>query len=324
MSDSGGLLYAIILNGKGQGRRIDWSELSLPLMAGEFLWMHFDYTAEQAQNWMNDHSGLHPADVEALMKEETRPRTTISHDGLLVNLRGVNLNPGANPEDMVALRIWLNNSRIISSRYRPHMWETDMLAAIEDGQGPVSCADFLSMVTDLMVGRIHQVVEDIEEQLDELEETMLEQKSASVRGQLADLRRQAINLRRYLAPQREAMARLQSDKISWFDDATRMHLRESHDRMIRIVEDLDATRERAAIASDELSSRVAEQLNQRMYMLSMVAAMFMPLTFLTGLLGINVGGIPGAENKQAFVWVCYILGGIGIVLYFIFRKRKWM
>jgi zinc transporter len=59
-------------------------------------------------------------------------------------------------------------------------------------------------------------------------------------------------------------------------------------------------------------------------MLSMVAAMFMPLTFLTGLLGINVGGIPGAADKHAFLWVCYILAAIGLLLYFIFRKRKWM
>lgn len=324
MPDSGGLLYAFILDSNGSGRRIDWNNLSQPPADGEFVWLHFDYTIQQAQDWMQNHSGLHPADIEALIKEETRPRTIMSHDGLLVNLRGVNLNPGANPEDMVALRIWLNGSRIITTRYRTHMWEADMLAAIESGDGPVSSIDFLAMVTELMLGRIHTVVEEIEEQLAELEETMLEQKSASVRGQLADLRRQAINLRRYLAPQREALARLQSEKISWFDDATRMHLRESHDRMVRIVEDLDATRERAAIATDELASREAEQLNQRMYMLSMVAAMFMPLTFLTGLLGINVGGIPGAENKQAFIWVCYILAAIGLLLYLVFRKRKWM
>ncbi|MDH5444724.1 MAG: zinc transporter ZntB [Gammaproteobacteria bacterium] len=319
-----GLLHAFLLDGKGHGRELTHSEIPGTTQDGEFFWLHFDYTQQQAQDWLSNSSELHPADVEALLKDETRPRTVVSQDGLLVNLRGVNLNPGANPEDMVALRIWLNGNRIITTRYRRHMWEADMLAAITAGKAPVSCGDFLAVVADLMVGRIHDVVEYLEEQVAGLEETMLEKKSQTVRNLLVEMRRQAINLRRYLAPQREAMARLQSDKISWFTEADRMYLRESHDRMVRVVEDLDATRERAAIAMEELANRVAEQLNQRMYMLSMVAAMFMPLTFLTGLLGINVGGIPGAENKQAFLWVCYILGAVGLLLYLIFRKRKWM
>ena len=324
MSNSDGLLHAVIFDGQGGGRHAHWNELSQPLAEGEFLWVHLNYAEQQAQDWLINQSGLHPSDVEALLKEDTRPRTAISHNGLLVNLRGVNLNPGADPEDMVAVRLWLDDTRIIGTRLRRHMWETDMLEAIEDGEGPVSCADFLATITDLMVGRITDVVEDLEEQVAELEETMLEQKSATVRGQLADLRRQAINLHRYLAPQRDALARLQSEKISWFKHADRLQLREVHDRMVRVVEDLDATRERAAVATEELANRVNEQLSQRMYMLSMVAAMFMPLTFLTGLLGINVGGIPGAADKHAFLWVCYILAAIGLLLYFIFRKRKWM
>lgn len=324
MSTADGLLYALRLDGNGRGRHVGWEGLSQSVPQGEFMWVHLDYTAERAQDWIISHSGLSEADIDVLLKEETRPRSTITQNGLLVVLRGVNMNPGADPEDMVALRMWVNGSRIISTRCRRHMWEADMLKAIETGEGPVSSGDFLGMVAEFMVGRIQDVVEDLEERVGELEETMLAQKSESIRGQLADLRRQAINLHRYLAPQRDALARLQSEKINWFSDTERMSLREVHDWMVRAVEDLDATRERAAIANEELASSVTEQLNQRMYMLSMIAALFMPLTFLTGLLGINVGGIPGAENKQAFLWVCYILMAIGFVLYFIFRKRKWM
>lgn len=324
MSNQDGLLSAVLLDGRGHGRRLDWDELSRPMAGGEFVWIHLDYTEEPAQDWVKNNSGLHPADIDALLKEETRPRSTISQNGLLVILRGVNLNPGADPEDMVAVRMWVNGSRIISTRYRRHMWEADIQAAIEAGEGPRTTGEFLVMVTELMVDRIHEVVEDLEDRIDVVEETMLEQKSESIRSQLGDLRRQAINLRRYLAPQRDALARLQSDKIAWFSDAERMHLREVHDWMVRAVEDLDATRERAAITTEELANSVTEQLNQRMYMLSMIAALFMPLTFLTGLLGINVAGIPGADDRQAFLWVSFILAAIGLALYLIFRKRKWM
>ena len=324
MANADGLIYAVWLDGEGSGRQLGWDELDQFETGKGFLWLHFDYTQEQAQEWVSNESGLHAADIEALLKEETRPRCVPSHQGVLVALRGVNLNPGADPEDMVALRIWADKDRVITTRYRRHMWEADVLDAIEAGNGPLSSGDFLIMVTELMVGRIHAVVEDLEEQAALLEQAVLEQKSESIRTQLADLRRQAINLHRYLAPQREALARLHSEKIAWLSDADRLHLREVHDRMGRTVEDLDAARERAAITQEELDNRMAEQLNQRMYMLSMVAALFMPLTFLTGLLGINVGGIPGAENKQAFILVCLILAGIGLVLYLLFRKRKWM
>jgi len=324
MSNREGLIYAMLLDGQGGGRPLAWDELASIDSEEGLVWLHFDYSSTKAQDWIENDSGLHSADIDALLKEETRPRCVISQKGLLVVLRGVNLNPGANPEDMVSLRLWMNESRIITTRCRRHMWEADILDAIEAHEGPSSSGTFLVMVTELMVGRIHEVVQDVEEQVAILEETMLEQKSQAIRTQLADIRRQTINLRRYLSPQREAMAHLHSEKITWFSEMDRLHLREVHDRMIRTVEDLDAARERAAIAQDELENRMAEQLNQRMYMLSMVAALFMPLTFLTGLLGINVGGIPGAENKQAFVWVSLILTGIGLVLYLIFRKRKWM
>lgn len=324
MSNQDGLICAVALDGEGRGHRLDWDGLSTHRGGKGFLWIHLDYTAERAQDWISNEADLHTADIDALLKEETRPRSAVSRDGLLVVLRGVNLNPGAQPEDMVALRIWLNGQRVITTRYRRHRWEADMLEAIETGEGPVTPGEFLVMVTELIVGRIHEVVQDVEDQVDVLEETMLEQESQAVRTALADIRRQTINLRRYLAPQREALAGLQSEKIGWLSDADRLHLREVHDKMVRVVEDLDAARERATVGHEELGNRMAEQLNQRMYMLSMIAAMFMPLTFLTGLLGINVGGIPGADNKEAFLWVCVILGGIGIALYLMFRKRRWM
>ena len=66
-------------------------------------------------------------------------------------------------------------------------------------------------------------------------------------------------------------------------------------------------RERAAVIQEELAGRLAEQMNKRMYMLSMVAAVFLPLGFLTGLLGINFGGIPGAGNPLGFEWVIGVL-----------------
>ena len=93
---------------------------------------------------------------------------------------------------------------------------------------------------------------------------------------------------------------------------------------MRHLEDLDAIRERAAVTQEELQSRLAEQQNIRMYVLSIVAAIFLPLGFLTGLLGINVGGIPGSDNPSAFVIFVLILASLLALQVLYFRKKKWL
>jgi zinc transporter len=90
----------------------------------------------------------------------------------------------------------------------------------------------------------------------------------------------------------------------------------------RIVEELDAAREQALVTRDELSSRLSEQMNRTMYLLSLVATVFLPLGLLTGLLGINVGGIPGTESSWAFTVVCLLLGIIGLVEVIILRRGR--
>lgn len=131
-------------------------------------------------------------------------------------------------------------------------------------------------------------------------------------------------MRRYLGPQREALSKLYNERVDWLGDIERMHLRETSDRMMRYIEDLDSSRERASVAQEELMSRLSENMEKRMYVLSIVSTVFLPLSFLTGLLGINVGGIPGAENKSAFLIFCLILSGIGAIQFWIFKIKKWV
>ena len=108
------------------------------------------------------------------------------------------------------------------------------------------------------------------------------------------------------------------------DPKNRLQIREVTDSLIRYLEDLDSARDRASVTQEELANRISEQMNVRMYVLSLVAAIFLPLGFLTGLLGINVGGIPGAENKWAFGIFIVILIGVVVLQILFFKKKKWM
>ena len=120
------------------------------------------------------------------------------------------------------------------------------------------------------------------------------------------------------------LARLTHESIDWLAEADRKLLREDAERTARYVEDIDVARERSLIAQEELNNRLAERMNRAMYTLSIVAAIFLPLGLLTGLLGINVGGIPGSENPWAFFIVSLFLVALAVVLIAWFKRIKWL
>ena len=101
-------------------------------------------------------------------------------------------------------------------------------------------------------------------------------------------------------------------------------MREAADKLIRHIEDIDTVRERVAMAQEELTGRIAEEMNQRTYVLTVVAAIFLPLGFFTGLMGINVGGMPGLEDKDAFWVVVAICVAVMAGLALVFRLKRWL
>jgi len=321
MSDT---VNACLLDGKGAASNIAISSIDCGAATDGVLWLHLDINDPQHVNWLKQSSKIDPLILDALLAEETRPRTTTIGDGLLMALRGVNLTPGAEPDDMVSIRLWVTQGCIISTRRRNLLSVSDIMERLEAGHGPLNASEFLVDLIDGLVWRMSSTVDNLEDLVADLEGRGLEGGSSELRFELATLRRQAITLRRYLAPQREALGRLIIEKVSWIDDNHRLRLREVGDRLTRHIEDLDAVRERASVTQEELMGRLSEQMNKRMYVLSIAAAIFLPLGFLTGLLGVNLGGIPGAESSLAF-WVFVIMIiAVVVIMTILFRWKRWL
>ena len=324
MTEENGLLAACVLDGRGGGRELEWSDVRSWTSAEGPLWVHLDYSHPEAARWLQEESGLDPAVAAALTAEETRPRSLAGHGGLLVVLRGVNLNPGADPEDMVAIRMWLDEQRIVTTRQRSVKAIEAVRAALVAGDGPSTTSEFLVEVADGLTSRIGTVLSELDDRVDGLEDEVLSAESYELRSKIGSLRRETISLRRYLAPQRDAVSRLQNERVAWLDETSRVYLREIADRTTRYVEDLDSARDRAAVTQDELNSRLSERMNKTMYVLSIVAGIFLPLGLLTGLLGINVGGIPGTQSSWAFLIVCAILAFVGVAQLLVFKRMRWL
>lgn len=319
-----GLIHAYLLDGKGGARNLTWAEVDAWKPAQGSLWVHLDYSDAQAQSWVSDAAQLDPLVAAALLTEETRPRSTAVGDGLLIALRGVNLDPESEQEDLVSLRLWVEESRIITTRKRPLLAVRDLREQLERGRGPTTSAGVLFELAGLLVWHMGHTVDSFEDAMDGLEDRVVTGDSADLRSDLAVLRKQTITLRRYLTPQRDALTHLMAERRPWISKRDQMQLREVSDRLLRHIEDIDEIRDRAAVTQEELASRISEQLNNRMYLLSIIAAVFLPLSFFTGLLGVNVGGIPGSENPQAFI-IFSVLLVVTVVLQLVaFRWRKWL
>jgi len=320
-----GILHACSINGDGRGDVLTGDDVARLVKDEALAWVHLDATDPGARAWLERETAyLDPIIISALLAEETRPRMVMFEQGALMILRGVNLNADAQPEDMVSIRLWIDGSRIISLRRRRLKAVTDLRERLADGTGPKNSADFIAMLTARLFERMEPVLTELDESLDDVEEEVMGAPSPTARQQINTIRKQAIMFRRYIAPQRDVIAHLRTSELTWLDARNKRRLQENLDMVIRYLEDLDAIRERAQIVKDELANGLADRMNKNLYVLSVIAAIFLPLGFLTGLLGINVGGIPGADNVSAF-WV-FVAGlfGIGAIQIAVFRYLKWI
>lgn len=320
---SAGLIHAFVLDGRGGAKKLNWQGLQAWKPEHGELWVHLDYSVYESKEWLIHGSGIDDTVADTLLSEESRPRFALLDKGLLIAWRGVNHNPQSNPEDMVAIRLWSDEHRVISTLKRELLAVDEVVAMLERGRGPKTLSELLIEIADRIVWRIGDVVDEYEEQMADLEGQVIERGQSTLRSELSSLRRQVIALKRYLAPQKEALMRFSVEKISWHSQENRIQLREVVDRITRELEDLEAIRDRAVVSHEELQNRISEELNNRMYVLSIITAIFLPLGFLTGLLGINVGGIPGSENPDAFRY--FVLGLILLIIvqFLIFKWKKW-
>ncbi|MFK8252275.1 zinc transporter ZntB [Ancylobacter terrae] len=323
--DVDGLVTAWVFDGRGGARRAGWPEIRQPEPSQEgFIWIHLQLFENRQQPWLVGASGIDPSIVESLVAEETRPRCVLFDEGALLNLRGVNLMPYSLPDEMHSVRIWVEPHRIVSLRKRQLSAIGDFEDAILRGRAPRTPGEFVADISMRLVDRMDTVVTVLSEQADEIEESVWSAGLSNLSKRIAELRRVAILLRRHIAPQREALNHFSLEDADWLGQRDRHRLREAADRVSRFAEELDSVRERAAVIYDQMVERRAEQMNRSMLILAVVTAVFAPLTLITGLLGMNVEGIPFADDTGGFwmVSVIVLIGGIGLTA--LFKLMRWI
>lgn len=308
--------WAIALGADGKGHPVDPAVACAQTEPG-FRWIHLDGNAAETANWLAAHGNLPPTVAHALTATETRPRCEPIDQGALINLRGPTAGQ-VEDDRLVSIRIWVEAGRAISVSFRALDGLDDLRGAMEKGQ----VSDPGDIVSRLAIGitkRLDPVIADLGDLVDDCETALDPDSAFETRRRIAGARADAIIYRRFVAPQREALARLADLEVDWLHPDDRLHLRETADRFARMAEELEAVRERSALIHEQLTDIRSEQIERRGLLISVVALVFLPLTFVTGLLGMNVEGIPFAKEPWAFAGVCglCVLMAAGITGWFM-------
>lgn len=294
---------------KGRAREVSLDEAAAVHGRCEFAWFHLDGREPAALDWLNARQEIPDVARKALIAEETRPRVEKMGQGALVNLRGLSETPELDPDALVSIRIWAEQGRVVSVALRQAMAMRSLCDTVAE-DNVRDPGDLIAALATHITDALDPEVAAIGDRLDECELMMEEGNVYKYRRSIGQARRQAINYRRFVAPQRLALDRLATLDAAWLQEDDRLHLRDAADRCARMAEELEAIRERAALLGEQLTDLRAEQLDSRSLMIAVVAFVFLPLTFLTGLFGMNVK-LPLPDNQDWPFW--YILAASGLI-----------
>jgi len=322
-----GLVHGFILDGKGGAQAVAREQLDdVQLEDGQSLWLHWDRSHPQTQSWLRRDSGLSEFACDLLLEENTRPRALpLPDDELLLFLRGVNLNPGAEPEDMVSVRISAGAQRVISLRLRPLRATEDLIERLQACKGPRNPSELILQLSDYLTDKIEDLVTGLSDLVDGQEEQVDgNERSLPDHGLLLHIRRRAAGLRRFLSPQRDIYAQLTRSQLPWLSHEDSLYWNELNNRLLRYLEELELTRERIGLLLETENRRLDVRMNHIMFRFGIITCIFLPMSFVTGLLGINVGGIPGAESPYGFLVACLLMVLIGLGQWLLFRRLRWV
>jgi zinc transporter len=305
----------------GTARDASRDEAAAAIGTASLVWVHIDGGETSSSAWLKAH-GLDHLVVSALLATETRPRLDRMDGGALLNLRGPDAAKDRNPDLLASVRLWVTTGWVVSVTMR----ELGALTCVEHQvrRGEITDpGDLVSALAAAITDELDPDVIALGDTLDDCEEMFGPGNALQLRRTIAKARAKAIAYRRFVAPQQVALERLANVQAAWLADDDRLHLREVADRAARMAEELESIRERAALIHEQLTDLRAELIDTRSLVISIVALVFLPLTFLTGLLGMNVAGIPYAHQPWAFwgvVGVCVVIA-VGVAVYFI--RARW-
>ncbi|KZL29376.1 CorA family divalent cation transporter [Pseudovibrio sp. Ad37] len=313
----------VIVFSKSKGmRRLTLEQLrDYELEPDEFYWAYLQRVAAQNREFLEE-IGLEHNDIDGLLAREVRPHCHVRTKGAFIAINVFNELPKQESGDMECAQIWVDAKRMICIWHDPLDVFQSLVEGFKARVPPESTAEFWARLVLAIAERAEEMVEVLQGRIDHLEDVVLETGDHPWESELAQVRRLATIVRRSMLAHLDILRNFEIEKFEWVNRINKRRVREAGDRALRIAEEMDAIRERAEIVHDQIMFKRSENTNRYMLMMAAIAVVFLPLSFVTGLLGVNVGGIPGSHDPVAFSIVSGILIFIGVGLFAVVRWFK--
>lgn len=286
------------------------------------VWLHMCIHHEETSQFLMEDEALDDIIVSAMVAMETRSRILARPNGVMVLIKAMHLREGARPEHFAAVRLWVDAKRIVSTREEDIDAVVEMRERIEAGGGPATTGAFLVELIGSIYADIEPYIDEMEDQLGDFDERIAAHDAGDVLcDKLGGVRRRIAAFLHHLSPQKTVLETLMASKCSLLSEDDHHMLVEHHDTLVRFAETLGELRERTRILDDQVNRIQAGRIERISFLFAVVAAIFLPITFLTGLFGVNLGGIPMAESPYSFAGFAALCVAIIGFIVFAFRKR---
>ncbi|HET9958898.1 MAG TPA: CorA family divalent cation transporter [Polyangiaceae bacterium] len=271
------------------------------------LWLHFSLLDNRSRRYLRDHVELPEEAREALLGPDARARAQAFSNGFVVFLGDFHRDFSSDPEAFGALRVYVSPYLMLTCRKHPLKSVERIHAKIHHGDIEAdSPLELFDRLLACLVEGFVSLASDLADSLDDAEDRILAGRIEDHASQLGQMRRLLARLRRYAGANRTALAHLPEHIAGWTTPEERLRLREIIDRFDSVGQDLDLVTERARLLQEEIAARLNEATNRNLYVLSIVTVAFAPITLITGVFGMNVGGLPFSVSHGGF-WVVVCL-----------------
>lgn len=279
-------------------------------------WYHCDRQHPDIRQWLLENH-IPPSTVKHLLASESRPsfHQYDDHHFMLI-LRGMNMNKDAAPEDMLSIRILFYHGALISTQKVSSHAIQHIQRKLLQQQGPKQLSDLMIQIIEELNGNIDRHLESVENRLNEL---TLENQQQNV----IPVQKTLLRVKRFIRPQQYALRDLAESGVTLLTHHTHQ-LHYSLNNITRINETMDFYLDELELLKEEWHQHHEETVSKNSYLFTVVATIFLPLSFLTGLLGVNIGGIPGTESPMAFVWFCGLLLALCAIEWWILRRLRFV
>ena len=288
-------------------------------------WVDLDLRDNDTADWIEHESGLSAEIKQRLLKSDELSQREVYDDGMLISIRAKKIQPTAGQNDSESTSIWIERDRLITVRSAASPAADALRVAAQDNTKHWEPYQVLVFLLRARLKRFEPLISDIFSKTTKLEDQILDADADSVDDdELNVVRHQTIRARQHLVMLRNLLSFVTSDDTLPISEKENQALESARRHVLGYLESLEECRERAQLLQDQIDTRMADRLNRITYNLNILASVFLPLGFVTGLFGMSVAGIPDSQNPWAFAIICVVMVLMAIVSWLFLRWRRWI